>query len=92
MGHHESSVVIKGSSVVIRGHQGSSVVIRGHQWSSVLTSVGSYAKSAWWRPASHLTSSYLMREPIRNHQPPIRRNQPPSLAIGRNQAALSTHV
>jgi hypothetical protein len=30
MCHHESSVVIKGSSVVIRGHQGSSGVISPH--------------------------------------------------------------
>jgi hypothetical protein len=36
MGHHESSVVIKGSSVVIRGHPWSSGVIRGHQGSSVV--------------------------------------------------------
>jgi hypothetical protein len=78
MGHHESSVVIKGSSVVIRGHQGSSEVIRGHPGSSVLTSVGSYAKSAWLRPASHLTSSYLMRM----QSDVISR---PSAAITRNQ-------
>ena len=99
MGHHESSVVIKGSSVVISGHQWSSgvisphlhrvvckecVVATGKPFGVLVPDEGANQKSS----AAHPPQSTA----ITRNQPPIRRNQAQSLAIRRNQAALSTHV
>jgi hypothetical protein len=92
MGHHESSVVIKGSSVVIKG---SSVVIRGHQGSSGVISphlhrvVCKECVVATGKPFDVLVPDEGGNQKSSAAHPPhstaINRNQPQSDVIRRNQ-------